>query len=122
MVGGIGFITDATLLELGVAAGLAPEVARAFSVLVALQVTYLLHRSFTFRAEQGGGVRRWLVFLAANLVGSAVNYGVFMLGLALMALADARIERMLALSISTVVSLGVNYTMNRVFVFRRRDS
>ncbi len=119
VVGGTGFITDALLLELGVAAGLRPEVARAFSILVVLQLTYALHRSYTFRAESGGGVRRWVRFLAVNLIGVAVNYGVFVLSLMLLTLEDARAERWLALVIGTAVSLLVNYTLNRRLVFPR---
>lgn len=117
VVGGIGFVTDAWLLELGVEAGLAPAVARMFSVLVALQVTYALHRSFTFRSARGRGVKRWMRFLGVNLIGCAVNYVVFLLVLYELPFEGGRIERMLALVISTGVSLMVNYTMNRLFVF-----
>lgn len=117
VVGGIGFLTDALLLELGVEAGLAPAVARMFSVLVALQVTYALHRSFTFRAGHGRGVKRWMRFLGVNLIGCAVNYAVFILALYELPFEDGRVERLLALVISTGVSLMVNYTMNRLFVF-----
>lgn len=116
VVGGIGFFTDAGLLELGVAAGLKPAVARAFSVAIALQVTYALHRSFTFRAERAGP-RRWLRFLAANLLGAAVNYGVFLLVLGQLAALDAQAARLIALVAGTGVALVVNYTMNRLFVF-----
>jgi putative flippase GtrA len=118
VVGGIGFLTDAMMLELGVSAGLEPHIARVFSVVVALQVTYVLHRSFTFRGRNGKGFNRWLLFLGVNLVGCAVNYTVFVLVLAYVLHGEGRLERMIALCMSTGVSLLVNYTMNRLFVFK----
>jgi len=48
LVGVCGLITDATLLEAGVAVGLSTLVARCFSVLLALQVTYALHLHLPF--------------------------------------------------------------------------
>lgn len=117
LVGGIGFLTDAMLLEFGVAAGLDPAIARVISISVVLQFTYALHRRYTFRAVQRRGVRQWLLFLAANLFGCAVNYGVFLCALALLATGEARLDRMLALCLGTGVALVVNYTMNRFVVF-----
>ncbi len=121
VVGAVGFLTDAIMLELGVSAGLEPHIARVFSVIVALQVTYVLHRSFTFRGRNGKGFHRWLLFLGVNLVGCAVNYSVFVLALSYIFHADGRAERMMALCVSTGVSLLVNYTMNRLFVFKERE-
>lgn len=118
VVGGIGFLVDAMLLELGVRAGLITPVARLFSVMVAMQVTYALHRAFTFREADVRGVRPWAKFLLSNALGAAVNYGVFLGVLAVLVLDSALLERQAALVAGTAVALGFNYWANKRFVFK----
>ncbi len=117
MVGGLGFVADAGVLEGLVAMGVAPALARVLSIGCALQVTYLLHGRFTFRAQGSFTLRRWVHFMLCNALGACVNYGVFVGVMAAALLGDGATNRYLALVISTAVALGVNYFMNRRWVF-----
>lgn len=115
LVGALGFAVDAGMLELLIYGELSAPIARLFSITVALQVTYFLHSAFTFRHRGGFTPRTWLRFIAANLIGAAVNYIVF-LGL-LVALPDTQSARLFALASGTAVALLFNYIANRRFVF-----
>lgn len=117
IVGGIAFLVDALILEFLVLGQVPAATARVISIAFALQVSYLLHRRFTFSALHAHSTRRWGKFMATNLVGALVNYSVF-LGLLTVALSkDADISRALALLGSTAVALMFNYWANRRLVF-----
>jgi putative flippase GtrA len=126
LVGLCGLIVDAVILEAGVAIGLMAPVARSVSIVIALQVTYVLHLHFTFRTPELRSMVHRLQFMAVNLIGSAVNYGVFLLILWLQPLgtllAGSQQLRLLALLGATAVSLFVNYTINRRYIFRKISS
>jgi putative flippase GtrA len=122
LVGVCGLITDATLLEAGVAVGLSTSVARCFSVLLALQVTYALHLHFTFRTPELRSLVHRIRFMVANLIGSAVNYMVFVVIVFAQPISDPRLLRLGALLLATSVSLLVNYAINRNYVFGKSSS
>lgn len=119
LVGGIGFLVDWGVLEQCVEGGMPTLPARTLSILVALQVTYVLHEAFTFRTHAGYRLRRWLQFAGWNLLGGAVNLAVFMGMVQLLGgvVADAWIGRLLAMVTGTAVALVFNYWANRRFVF-----
>ena len=114
LVGFVGFVVDAGLLELAVFLGLPAQSARVISILLALQVTYTLHGRFTFRRHGGYSRRAWLQFMLANLIGALLNYGTFLLLL----IDDTRPTRLVALLGGTGVGLCFNYWANRKFAFR----
>lgn len=81
VAGTLGFMVDAAIVQLLVsAAGWNPYLARLLSFLVAVLVTWLFNRTYTF-----AGVRRhdamgeWLRYLVAMSGGFAVNYGLYSL-------------------------------------------
>lgn len=143
LVGGIGFIVDSVVTNV-LFFILAKEnmdmvlVARIIGIFVALQVTYALHRVFTFRTQTPHSSRNWLKFMQFNLIGAAVNYVVFIIVGAFltrwiapyisasesfyMPLFDAQtllfgvVES--AVIAGTIAGLLFNYWANRRFVFR----
>lgn len=119
LVGLVGMGVDAGILELSVGAGIAPLVARVMSMACALMTTYTLHGRFTFRVAGLADRSRWLKFMASNLLGAAINYGVFALLLFTLPFTDARASRFVALAAGTAAGLGFNFWANRRFVFAR---
>ena len=80
IVGGIGFIVDGGILLLLVhAADMSRVWARIPSFLVAVTVTWWLHRVFTFESarQSGPSAREWLQFLLANALGNGLNLGIY---------------------------------------------
>ena len=121
IVGGLLFMFDAALLELLVHCGLHASTARLISLAVALQVAYIAHGRFSFRAQHHFSLRTWLGFLSANALGACVNYAVFIGCLQLMDTTQGTFSRLLPLVSGTITALIFNYAMNRRYVFRRKD-
>ena len=81
-VGAAGFATDAGLTVLFVFMGwLTPAVARIPATLIAIAVTFLLNRRWTFRSRDEQRISEFLRYFSVSLAGAAVNYacyGVFL--------------------------------------------
>lgn len=121
MVGALAFMVDAGTLELLVALGLPALTARILSIAVALQLSYLLHGAFTYRAHGGYSVKRWRLFMLSNLLGAAINYVLFAGVLSAVLIADAQSSRLIALTAGTSVALFFNHWANRRFAFARKE-
>ena len=118
-VGGIGFIADAGLLFcLTMYLALDPYLARVLSILVALTVTWGLHRRWTFKSRRAGRLAEWTRFALVNGGGGTVNYLVYALVLLLLPAAGP----ILALIAGSAVALLVNYLGSRFWAFRSRGA
>ncbi len=77
-VGCIGFLTDITVLKLGLICGLSPLVARVISLICAMQVTFLINGLLVFRCvTRGSALRHWLTYMSTSGVGNLCNYLIF---------------------------------------------
>lgn len=117
IVGGLAFIVDACMLELGVALGLPALIARILSIALALQCSFLLHHAFTYRVEGGYRMKQWRAFMASNLIGAAINYAIFAGVLRASLSADMQTSRLIALAAGTSIALFFNHWANRRYVF-----
>jgi putative flippase GtrA len=117
IVGAIGFVADALVLLLLVhVLGLSRVWSRIPSLLIAMTVTWWLHRHFTFSwaRETAPSHREWLRFVFANALGNGFNLGIYWL---LVGPADWGI--MSALVVASVAAAAINYAMSARWVFRR---
>lgn len=117
-VGGTGFAIDYSLLELLVYGGMSAPLARLLSIAITMQIMYFLHGRITYRNHAQRGLKPWLAFIATNLLGMCVNYGIFLGVLEISPLASAPLNRLVAIVSGTGVSLFFNYFMNRRFAFK----
>ncbi|WP_207480130.1 GtrA family protein [Arenibaculum pallidiluteum] len=116
-VGAGGFLVDAAVLWLAMAAGAGALPARAASYLVAVTFTWALNRTVTFRdARQDRLLAQWARFLAVNALGGCVNYAIF----AALVLAGGPFARwpVLAVAAGSISALGLNYAVSKRLVFR----
>ena len=119
LVGGGGFLVDALVLQAGLALGLEPPVARAVSVVVAMHATFLVNDALVFRQHRVRPLpARWAGYLAANSLGAACNYLVF-LGLTGSGV-PVLSQPLAALAVGSVIGWGVNYTGSRMLAYRSR--
>jgi len=121
LVGGTGFfVNEAVLfvaihfLRLGAYAG------GIFAFLVTVTFTWWGNRMLTFQqqaAHRGTAmIEEWAKFVAANLIGFAVNYAVYA---SLVTFAPAPLNSpYLALAFGTLAGLIFNFTLSKRFVFR----
>lgn len=117
-VGVIAFLVDVEVFQAAMApTGMSPYAARPVSFVVATSAAWWLNRTFTFRdAENVRSDLQWARFFAANLLGGAVNYGVFALMIATLAFAAA--YPVLALAVGSLCGVSFNFTAYRRYVFR----
>src|SRR5262245_15939890 len=118
LVGVLGFIIDAGLLNLLLVSGLGFYSGRAISFLAAVTATWGLNRSFTFRRNIAHGKLRheWAIYLGLMVLGGIVNYGVYALTIEGSPLVRAHPE--LGVALGSVSGMLVNY-WNARFLFRR---
>ena len=117
-IGVVSFLIDVVVFQVTVSLGhVSPYVARVVSFFVATTAAWWLNRTFTF--QDAGYVRadlQWARFFAANLVGGAINYGVFAVMISTLLL--ARAHPVLALAAGSVSGVAFNFTAYRRYVFR----
>ena len=119
IVGTIGFVVDAGLLQAGIhLLGLGPVAARVPSFLAAVLVTWYFNRCFTFRAHDRTFWSSFPTYIAANSFGMALNFGIYSAGVLFVPLLAA--YPLLALAIGVGVSLFFNFAAARFLIFRKK--
>jgi len=120
-VGCVGFLTDITLLRIGLVLGFSPLAARLVSLTCAMQVTFLLNGLVVFRRlRRETAVRQWLRYMGSNGLGNLINYLIFV------TLVLSRwpwiSRRGTALVIGSLFAYLINYTGCRLMVFGRPEA
>jgi len=109
VVGGLGFLTEAAILQLLTATGLAgPYFARCVSFPVAVTLTWLLNRRLTFaKRPKGGSGRRYLLYAAGQVVAALANLATY----AALVYVEPRLRGVpiVALAGGAVVGLIINF-------------
>jgi len=119
IVGAVGFVLDSTVLYLMVTrCGSGLYTGRLVSYLLAATATWALNRRITFPGHynQRGWRWQWAKFVAANAVGGAVNYGIYILFVANLEICIR--YPVLAVGAGSICGLGLNFTTSSRYVFR----
>jgi putative flippase GtrA len=117
-VGCVGFVTDVTVLKLGLHVGLSPLAARVISLTCAMQVTFLINGLAVFRClKTVNFLRQWAAYMSSNGLGNVCNYLIFA-GLVL-SRAPMVSRHYGALVIGSVSAYVINYAGCRLLVFGR---
>ena len=120
IAGGAGFVVDTAVLY-ALKGALGPYGARVISFLVAVVATWLINRSFAFKAQRGEHLPIWrefLHYLGAMILGGAVNYAVYAVLVATIPL----FAEYLILAVAGGVAAGmvVNFLLADKLVFKQR--
>lgn len=115
--GTAGFLVDAGLLAaLVTGLDLNPYLARIPSFLSAVTTTWLINRYWTFADRRGRHAgAEWRRYLLAMSVGAAVNYGVYALLLATVALVAA--WPVLGVAAGSLAAMVVNFASSSRWIF-----
>ena len=117
LIGAVGFSVDAGLLYVGVYLLSSPLiVTRVVSIFVSVIVTWVLNRIWTFNLRNKESIWFELFkYLGSRSVGAATNVGIFS---ALVSWAPAPFsEPIIATPLSSAVTMIINYTMVRIFIY-----
>lgn len=116
LVGGVGFLIDAGILFFFTQLlDLNPFIWRLFSFLVASIATWALHRHFTFYFVGSDPIRQWMRFAFLNGIGGATNLLIY--SLLLLHGAPPLHDPMVAVVISSTITLFYNFTASKYLVF-----
>jgi putative flippase GtrA len=114
----VGFLADAAILRLGMAAGLGLSLARLISLALAFQITFGLSRRLVFsHPEHGGLAGQWWRYMIANSFGGLCSFAAFV-GLTAMKWPFV-LGPWIALVLSAGAAFVINYAGARLFVFGR---
>lgn len=117
VVGAIGFLIDAGVLQLLLLLGEGPYLGRVVSFLAAATGTWILNRRYTFRAGRTRPLHReWLQYLSLMVVGGVVNYATY--AACLMNSALVRQFPVIGVAVGSVAGLLVNFLTSKYLVFR----
>lgn len=113
MVGVLGFVIDAGLLQmLVIGMDANPYAARLISFFIAASATWQMNRRYTFDVGHKPTHTEWLSYVAFMVLGALVNYGVFAVCIAYWALAHA--QPWLGVALGSLAGLGVNFLTSRL--------
>lgn len=116
LVGGIGFVADATMLLLLLhATPVGPFAARLASIAFGLTVTWLCNRTLTFRPSDRGMLREGTRYGGVGIATSIVNYLVYS-GLML---ATPSLPPLAAMVIASAAAMTLSYLGYSRLVFDR---
>ena len=116
VVGGIGFVADAAMLALLLAATpLGPFVARLISIGFGLMVTWLCNRTLTFRPSSRGMLREGARYGGVGITTSIVNYLVY--GVLLLAMPS--MAPLPAMVVASLAAMALSYLGYSRLVFDR---
>lgn len=116
VVGGAGFLVDASMLALLLTfTPISAIPARALAILTALAATWYLNRRFTFGASRYSVIREGFRYGSVGLTSALVNYLIFT-GLLL---TIPTLNPFAALVFSSIAAMGFSFFGYSRFVFRR---
>ncbi|MDX2028821.1 MAG: GtrA family protein [Alphaproteobacteria bacterium] len=118
IVGVIGFVVDVGVLKLCMwEFGMGPYAGRLVSFMVAVTVTWMCNRLFTFRGQgKGPAHKQWAKFVVACIGGFILNYGTYAVLITLFAL--VRDYPALGVAAGSIAGMFFNFFAARRVVFR----
>ena len=116
MVGGIGFVVDASMLAvIHHGLGINPFAARVFSIVLAAFATWRLNRSVTFEPSDHGQIHEGVRYYFVVVFSAGINYGIYS---AILLLING-FPPILAAAAATGCAMTISYIGYSQFVFRR---
>lgn len=120
VIGMVGFLVDASLLKLFITwVKDDPIVGRIMSFPIAVTVTWLLNRRYTFVSKQESLLREWVTYVAVNSVGLTINLSVFMV--VVFSFEVAKNYPIVTLGIASLVAMFFNYFGAKYFAFKDKS-
>lgn len=121
VVGSVGFGVDAAALALLThGLGFGPYPARLLSFGIAVSITYLLNRNWSFRARAARRKgREYVRYFLVQVGGVAINFLIF--ALAIEGSATMAAYPVLALAAGSLVAMAFTYLGSRLVAFRGRE-
>lgn len=109
-------LVDALVLEMLLEIGLDPLIAQLYAACVAILVTFVLNRTYTFADTETPNFRLFIACLGTQCAGFGVNYVAY--ALLLTAAPPPIYSPLVALTAAAGVAMVLTYAGSRLFVFK----
>jgi putative flippase GtrA len=120
-VGGVVFLIDGLICQLlFLKLSVKPNYARIYSILIAMNFSWILNRKFTFKVTYNRSLLEWFLFISILVTGALINYVVFLLGINL--LGEHSISIWTSLAIGSASGFFFNFSMANIFYKRTSKS
>lgn len=119
IVGVVGFVVDAGVLQCALILGLGLYSGRIVSYFVAASATWILNRRYTFGgSSEGSPLSEWARFVFSQLSGATVNLSVY----GLLVYFSKFVAKMpvIGVAVGSIAGMLINFIAARTFAFRRR--
>lgn len=116
-VGSVGFVVDGGLLWVLLLAGIDPYLARLISFPIAVLVTWLLNRTWTFEnADQSKPAAQFGRYLSVQLVGAISNYLIY--ALVVTSFPGNIAYALVGFALGSFVGMFINFFGSRYYAFK----
>jgi putative flippase GtrA len=120
VVGGLGFCVDGGLLTILMVYGWDVIPARCCSFFLAVSATWILNRFWTFDSvKRISFLMEYAYYFGTQVLGAAINLSIFFVLIWTYPL--LRDTPLIPLAFGATVSLGFNYFVSKLFVFKSED-
>lgn len=120
IAGAVGFLIDAGVLYVALAAGAGYFVGRLISFFCAVWVTWRINRRYTFAGQRATSAWvEWWRYLAAMSVGGAVNYASY--SAVVLAFRAHAFLPLLGVAVGSLSGMVVNFASAKWWVFKQRS-
>jgi len=122
IAGVIGYFVDVVITMLFEPL-IGPYLARLPGLVAAATSTWLINRTFTFRARKSRHASIWkeyLHYLSLMAAGAIISYSVYAIAVTLLSSGPFRL--IIAIAVGSLAGMVVNYLSSRRFVYNKRNS
>lgn len=119
IVGTIGFIVDAGITHiLAKEIGFYPIIARVPAIAIAVIVTFLLNKIFTFKAGNQNWAKAFGAYITAQAASQAVNFMIYTL--LIWSSAAMQNQPAIAVAIGSIAAMSLTFILSKFWVFKAR--
>ncbi|HEY6094253.1 MAG TPA: GtrA family protein [Gallionellaceae bacterium] len=112
LIGGLGFVIDASLTYLLVRQGIPPWVARVPAIVLAMTFTWLANRYFTYRVKATRSASEALRYAIAAITMAMVNYLIYLI------LVQNGLPPVMAVTLATACQTAISFYLYKHLVFK----
>ena len=112
VAGILGFLVELSIVQVGISMSFGPIWPRFVSLPMAIWVTFLVNKNFSFKTEARRGNHYFFSYLMGMLLGAALNFGIYTVAVI------SGITPALSLSIAVATTAMFNFATSR-FIFSR---
>ena len=117
IIGSIGFLIDTGIFSI-VHLEFPSLPSRMISILCAMTFTWISNRTFTFKTQKKIRHAEWISYFTINALSALINLSVFLLLIRRFIFLSHFF--VIAIAISTLVSMWFNFFMFKYYVFKQR--